>query len=46
MKDYGIYKITEEQLEVLKAAEEDIKYGRISADADVNAQEDEWLELS
>ncbi|MGM0581725.1 MAG: hypothetical protein ACQETL_13650 [Bacteroidota bacterium] len=39
----GIYKVSIEQLEALKAAEEDIKYGRISSDEDVNAEEDEWL---
>lgn len=39
----GIYKVSIEQLEALKAAEEDIKYGRISTDKEVNAEEDEWL---
>ncbi|WMN10652.1 hypothetical protein QYS49_35555 [Marivirga salinae] len=39
----GIYKVSVEQLDALKAAEEDIKYGRISTDEEVNAEEDEWL---
>jgi predicted transcriptional regulator len=39
----GIYKVSVEQLDALKAAEEDIKYGRISTNEEVNAEEDEWL---
>lgn len=39
----GIYKVSVEQLDALKEAEEDIKYGRISTDEEVNAEEDEWL---
>jgi hypothetical protein len=38
-----IYKVSKEQLDALLAAEEDIKYGRITSDEDVNAEEDEWL---
>ncbi|WP_296620200.1 hypothetical protein [Marivirga sp.] len=39
-----VYKVSGEQKMALKAAEEDIKYGRISSDEDVNASEDRWLE--
>jgi hypothetical protein len=39
----GIHKVSVEQLDALKEAEEDIKYGRISTDEEVNAEEDEWL---
>jgi hypothetical protein len=38
-----IYNVSKEQLDALLAAEEDIKYGRITSDEDVNAEEDEWL---
>ncbi len=45
MGNYDHYKVSTEQIETLKASEEDINYGRISSDEEVNAEEDEWLQL-
>ncbi|HSJ66903.1 MAG TPA: hypothetical protein VK921_04485 [Anditalea sp.] len=37
------YKVTSEQKEALEASDQDIIYGRLISDEDLNAEEDEWL---
>jgi hypothetical protein len=37
------YDLSPEQVKALEASEEDIKYGRLKSDEDVNNDEDQWL---
>lgn len=37
------FKLTASQVEMLKASEEDIKYGRMISDEKLNEEEDKWL---
>jgi len=37
------YRISSEQKEALEASDQDIIYGRLISDEDLNAEEDEWL---
>ena len=37
------YKLSDLQKELIMASEEDIKYGKLTKDEDINREEDEWL---
>jgi hypothetical protein len=37
------YEISSEQKEALEASDQDIIYGRLISDEELNAEEDEWL---
>ncbi len=38
-----VYKVSDQQRQVLQVSEEDIKYNRLISDEDVNREEDLWL---
>ena len=43
VRDIDVYKISDQQRQVLQASEEDIKYNRLTSDEEVNREEDLWL---
>ena len=40
VRDIDVYKISDQQRQVLQASEEDIKYNRLTSDEEVNREED------
>ena len=43
VRDIDVYKISDQQRQVLQASQEDIKYNRLTSDEEVNREEDLWL---
>ena len=43
VRDIDVYKISNQQRQVLQESEEDIKYNRLASDEEVNREEDLWL---
>ncbi|WP_286968820.1 hypothetical protein [Flavobacterium sp. UBA4854] len=43
MNDQEIYQFDEDEIEIIKKSEKDIKYGRVISQEDLDRQDLEWL---
>ena len=43
IKNSEKFKLTNRQIEMMKASQEDIKYGRVISDEKLNEEEEKWL---